>query len=219
MKSISLTPRLYDYLLAHSVRESDIQRRLAEATAARPMAMMMSPPEVAQLLGLLVALVDARKCLEVGVFTGYATLAMALALPTGGRIVACDTDRETAEIGRAFWREAGIEDRIDLRIGDATKTLAGLIDGGEAGTYDFAFIDADKTGYGGYYEQVLTLLRPGGLMVVDNVLWSGAVADPEKTSADTRALRAFNDMVHADQRVTMSLLPVGDGLTLALKRR
>lgn len=219
MKSISLTENLYAYLMDHSVRESDIQRRLAEATEALPWAIMLSPPEVAQFLGLLVEIVDGRRCLEVGVFTGYTTLAIAMSLPDDGQVVACDTDDETAAIGRPFWREAGVEDRIDLRIGPAAETLAALIDGGAAGTYDFAFIDADKTGYAGYYEQTLTLLRPRGLMVVDNVLWDGAVADPAAPATEsTIALRAFNDMVHGDARVTMSLLPVGDGLMLATKR-
>ena len=219
MKSISLTEEIYAYLMDHSVRESDIQRRLAAATEALPYAIMLSPPEVAQFLGLLVEITGGRRCIEVGVFTGYTTLAIALALRDDGRVVACDIDAEMAEFGRPYWREAGVEDRIDLRIGPADEALAALIDGGAAGTYDFAFIDADKTGYAGYYEQVLTLLRPRGMMVVDNVLWDGAVADPGAIKTEsTVALRAFNDTVHADERVTMSLLPGGDGLMLAVKR-
>lgn len=219
MKSISLTEEIYAYLMDHSVRESDIQRRLAAATEELPHALMLSPPEVAQFLGLLVEITGGRRCLEVGVFTGYTTLAIALGLRDDGRVVACDIDAETAEVGRPYWREAGVEDRIDLRIGPADETLAALIDGGAAGTYDFAFIDADKTGYAGYYEQVLTLLRPRGMMVVDNVLWDGAVADLGAIKTEnTLALRAFNDKVHGDERVTISLLPVGDGLMLAVKR-
>ena len=218
MKSISLTPQLYDYLLAHSLRETDVQRRLREETEARPMAEMQAPPEEAQFLGLLVELIDARRCLEVGVFTGYSTLAMALALPDDGRIVACDIDEETTAVARRYWREAGVDKRIDLRIGDARETLQGLIDGGEAGTYDLAFLDADKTGYADYYEQILILLRPRGLLVIDNVLWNGAVADPAKSNDSTDALRALNKMIHADERVSLSLLPVGDGITLAVKR-
>ncbi len=218
MKSISLTPRLYDYLLAHSLRETDVQRRLREETEALPMAAMQAPQEEAQFLALLVELIDARRCLEVGVFTGYSTLAMALALPDDGRIIACDINQETTEIARHYWREAGVDARIDLRIGDARDTLQGLIDGGGDGTYDLAFLDADKTGYAGYYEQILTLLRPRGLLVIDNVLWNGAVADPAKSDDSTDALRALNKMIHADERVSLSLLPVGDGTTLAVKR-
>jgi len=218
MKNITLTPELHAYLVANSVRESDVQRRLAEATEGRHLALMISPPEVAQFLALLIELIGARRCLEIGVFTGYATLAMALALPADGTVIACDTDADAAAVGQPFWREAGVEARIDLRIGDAAATLRGLIEAGEAGRFDFAFLDADKQGYAGYYEQVLTLLRPRGLLVVDNVLWNGSVADPAKTSADTEALRVFNRMVHADERVSESLLPFGDGLTLVLKR-
>ena len=218
MKSISLTPELYDYLLAHSLRETDVQHRLREETETRPMALMQAPPEEAQFLALLIELIDARRCLEVGVFTGYSTLAMALALPDDGRVVACDIDEEVTTVGQSYWREAGVDQRIDLRIGDARETLQGLIDGGEAGTYDFAFLDADKTGYADYYEQILTLLRPRGLLVIDNVLWNGAVADPSKSNDSTDALRALNTKLHADERITLSLLPVGDGITLALKR-
>jgi caffeoyl-CoA O-methyltransferase len=218
MKSISLTPELYDYLLAHSLRETDLQRRLREETEARPMALMQAPPEEAQFLALLIELIDARRCLEVGVFTGYSTLAMALALPDDGRIVACDIDEETSAVARRYWREAGVDDRIDMRIADARETLQGLIDGGEAGTYDLAFLDADKTSYADYYEQILILLRPRGLLVIDNVLWNGAVADPAKSNESTEALRALNTKLHADDRISLSLLPVGDGITLALKR-
>jgi caffeoyl-CoA O-methyltransferase len=173
---------------------------------------------VAQFLGLLVGLTASRKCLEVGVFTGYATLAIAMALPAGGRVIACDVDADAAAVGQPFWQEAGVADRIDLRIGAAGETLDGLIADGEAGSFDFAFIDADKTAYAGYYEQALTLLRPGGLVVVDNVLWGGSVANPEETKASTVALRSFAAKVHGDARVTMSLLPFGDGLILAVKR-
>jgi len=218
MKSISLTPHLYDYLLAHSLRETDVQRRLREETETRPMALMQAPPEEAQFLALLIELIDARRCLEVGVFTGYSTLAMALALPKDGRIVACDIDEETTAVARRYWREAGVDQRVDLRIGDARETLRGLIDSGESGRYDMAFLDADKTGYADYYEQILTLLRPRGLLVIDNVLWNGAVADPAKSNESTDALRALNKMLHADNRITLSVLPVGDGVTLAVKR-
>lgn len=218
MKSITLTQPLYDYLLAHSLRETDVQRSLRQDTAKRPMALMQAPPEEAQFLALLVELIGARNCLEVGVFTGYSTLAMALALPEDGRIIACDIDEETTAIARDYWRQAGVDERIDLRIGDARKTLQDLIEDGNAGQVDMAFLDADKTGYAEYYEQILTLLRPRGLLVIDNVLWNGAVADPAKSNESTDALRALNKQLHTDQRITLSMLPVGDGLTLAVKR-
>jgi len=218
MKSINLTPKLYDYLLAHSLRETDVQRRLRDETETRPMALMQAPPEEAQFLALLVELIDAHRCLEVGVFTGYSTLAMALALPDDGYIVACDIDEETTAVAQRYWRQAGVDQRVDLRIGDARETLRGLIDNGEGGSYDMAFLDADKTGYADYYEQILTLLRPRGLLVIDNVLWNGAVADPAKSNDSTDALRALNKMLHGDERITLSVLPVGDGITLAVKR-
>lgn len=218
MKSINLTEPLYEYLLAHSLRETDVQRRLREDTASRPMALMQAPPEEAQFLALLAELIDARLCLEVGVFTGYSTLALALALPDDGRVIACDIDAETTAIAHKFWREAGVEQCIDLRIGDAQETLHALIEAGHAGQFDLAFLDADKTGYDAYYEQILILLRPRGLLVIDNVLWNGAVADPAKSNASTDALRALNKKLYADERITLSMLPVGDGLTLAVKR-
>ena len=219
MKSISLTPEVYDYLLEVSLRESEVQRRLRAETESVPMALMQVPPEEAQLLALLVELIDARRCLEIGVFTGYSALAVAMALPADGRLVALDKDAETAAIARRAWAEAGVAARIDLRLGDAVKTLDRLIAAGEGGTYDFAFLDADKSNYLRYWEQLLALLRPGGLIAVDNVLWGGAVIDARRTDADTEAIRAFNRMVHDDERVSASLLPVGDGLTLAVKRR
>jgi len=219
MKSISLTPEVYDYMLEVSLRESEVQRRLRAETESVPMALMQVPPEEAQLLALLVELIDARRCLEIGVFTGYSALAVAMALPADGRVVALDKDAETAAVARRAWAEAGVAARIDLRLGDAVKTLDRLIAAGEAGSYDFAFLDADKSNYPRYWEQILVLLRPGGLIAVDNVLWGGAVIDMRRTDADTEAIRAFNLMVHDDERVTASLLPVGDGLTLAIKRR
>ncbi|HEX9647739.1 MAG TPA: class I SAM-dependent methyltransferase, partial [Alphaproteobacteria bacterium] len=177
MKSISLTPEVYDYLLEVSLRESEVQRRLRAETESVPMALMQVPPEEAQLLALLVELIDARRCLEIGVFTGYSALAVAMALPADGRVVALDKDAETAAVARRAWAEAGVAARIDLRLGDAVKTLDRLIAAGEAGSYDFAFLDADKSNYPRYWEQILVLLRPGGLIAVDNVLWGGAVID------------------------------------------
>jgi caffeoyl-CoA O-methyltransferase len=161
---------------------------------------------------------SARNTVEIGVFTGYSSLAVALALPEDGKIVACDINQEYTSIARQYWREAGVEHKIDLRLKPALETLDGLIKEGRRGTFDFAFIDADKSNYGNYYERCLDLLRPGGLIMADNVIWSGRVCDPADQTADTEALRIFNKKVGADERVTMSMLPVGDGIILALKR-
>ena len=169
-------------------------------------------------MDLLVELIGARRTLEIGTFTGYSALAVALALPPDGRVVACDINEETAAVARRYWAEAGVADKIDLRLAPAGETLAGLIAEGRAGSFDFAFIDADKQGYDAYYEACLELLRPGGLIAVDNVLWDGAVADPERDDPDTRAIRALNEKIRDDRRVSLSLLPIGDGLTLARKR-
>jgi predicted O-methyltransferase YrrM len=169
-------------------------------------------------MALLVELIGARHCIEVGTFTGYSALAVAQALPADGRIVACDVDENTTAVARRYWQEAGVAGRIDLRLAPALQTLDALIAEGGAKTYDFVFIDADKANYDGYYERALTLLRPGGLIAVDNVLWGGAVIDPTQDDADTRAIRALNAKIAADQRVSCSFLPVGDGLMLARKR-
>jgi caffeoyl-CoA O-methyltransferase len=217
-RSISLTDSLYDYLLEVSLRESDILRRLREETAADPQARMQISPEQGQFMALLARLTSARRCIEVGVFTGYSSICVASVLPDGGRIVACDVSEHWTSIARRYWAEAGVAKKIDLRLAPALDTLDALVAAGEAGSYDFAFIDADKTGYVDYYERALTLLRPGGLVVVDNTLWGGSVADPEVADEDTVALRHFNEHVHLDARVDLSLVPVGDGLTLARKR-
>ncbi len=218
MKAISLTPALYDYLLKTSLRESDVQRRLREATERLPESEMIASPDEAQLLALLVELIGARLCIEVGVFTGYSTLAMALALPPEGRIVACDRNEETIAVGRRFWAEAGVEGRIEVRLGDAGETLEKLLAEGGAGSFDLAFLDADKINYPSLYEQLLALLRPRGVLAVDNVLWGGSVIDASNTEASTEAIRAFNELVHRDQRVSLCMLPVADGLTLAMRR-
>ena len=217
-RTIDLTDSLYDYLLSVSLRETDLQRRLREETAALPMARMQISPEQGQFMALLARLTDARRCLEVGVFTGYSSLAVALALPDDGRIVACDVSEEWTAIARRYWAEAGVAGRIDLRLAPALDTLDALVAAGGAGTYDLAFIDADKTAYVDYYERALLLLRPGGLLMTDNTLWSGRVADPEVGDADTVALRHYNEHLHRDARVDLSLVPIGDGLTLARKR-
>jgi caffeoyl-CoA O-methyltransferase len=218
MRALNLDEGLYRYLLDHSLREHPVQRELREATRGMEHGGMQIGPEQGQLMALLVRLLGAKRTIEVGVFTGYSALSVALALPPGGRIVACDVSEEWTAMARGYWAKANVADRIDLRIAPALETLDALIEEGEAGRYDFAFIDADKSNYPGYYERCLALLRKGGLVAVDNTLWSGAVADPSKTDKDTVAIRAFNDAVHADARVDMSMLPIGDGLTLALKK-
>jgi len=217
-RNVDLDERLYSYLLEHSLREHPVQRELREATAGMPHGGMQIGPEQGQLMALLVRLLGARLTIEVGVFTGYSALSVALALPPDGRVVACDVNEEWTAMARKYWAKANVADRIELRLAPALRTLDGLIAAGEAGRYDFAFIDADKSNYPGYYERCLTLVRKGGLVAVDNTLWSGAVADPSKTDKDTVAIRAFNDAVHSDARVELSLLPIGDGLTLALKK-
>jgi caffeoyl-CoA O-methyltransferase len=217
-RSIVLTDALYEYLLSVSLREPELLARLRQETALQEMSRMQISPEQGQFMFLLLRLIGARRCLEIGVFTGYSSLVSALALPADGRIVACDISEEWTAIARRYWREAGVEPKIDLRIAPALETLDGLIEAGEAGRFDFAFIDADKESYLAYYERVLQLLRPGGLLAVDNVLWSGRVADPEVSDADTAALRHFNETLHRDERIDLSLVPIGDGLTLARKR-
>jgi caffeoyl-CoA O-methyltransferase len=217
-RSISLTDSLYDYLLSVSLREPDLLLKLREETAADPAANMQISPEQGQFMGLLVRLMGARRCLEIGVFTGYSSLAIALALPDDGRIVACDISEKWTSVARRYWAAAGVAYKIDLRLATAMDTLDRLLADGEAGTFDFAFIDADKENYVGYYERALQLLRPGGLVVADNTLWSGRVADPENAEADTVALRHFNELLHGDSRVDLSLVPIGDGLSLARKR-
>ncbi|HSQ69595.1 MAG TPA: class I SAM-dependent methyltransferase [Steroidobacteraceae bacterium] len=217
-RSIVLTDALYDYLLSVSLREPELLARLRQETARQEMARMQISPEQGQLMFLLLRLIGARRCLEIGVFTGYSSLVTALALPEDGRIVACDVSEEWTAVARRYWREAGVEPKIDLRIAPALETLDRLVEEGEAGHFDFAFIDADKESYLAYYERVLELLRPGGLLAVDNVLWSGRVADPEVSDPDTAALRHFNEALQRDERIDLSLVPIGDGLTLARKR-
>ena len=217
-RSIVLTDSLYEYMNRVSLREAPCLLALREETAALAQSRMQIPPEQGQFMALLVRLAGARRCLEVGVFTGYSSLATALALPDDGRIVACDISEDWTAIARRHWRQAGVAHRIDLRLAPAAETLDALLAAGEEGSYDFAFIDADKGGYLGYYERALRLLRPGGLLLVDNTLWSGRVADPAATDADTVALRHFNEVLHRDERVDLSLVPIGDGLTLARRR-
>lgn len=218
-KCLALNEGLYGYLSAVSLREPDILMRLREETAVLPRAGMQIAPDQGQFMALLAKLTGAAKAVEVGVFTGYSSLSVAMALPAHGRLTAFDLSEEWTAVARRYWREAGVEDKIDLRLGPAIEGLDALLAEGQTeGTYDFAFIDADKENYDGYYERVLRLLKPGGLLLIDNVLWEGKVLDEAEVDADTAAIRALNQKIHADSRVDISMLPIADGLTLALKR-
>ncbi|RYU57754.1 SAM-dependent methyltransferase [Methylolobus aquaticus] len=216
-KSVGLSDPLYQYLLTNSVRESPLLAELREETSALPGAGMQITPEQGQFMALLVRLTGTRRIIEIGVFTGYSSLAMALALPEGGQLVACDINPDWTAIAQGYWTRAGVADRIELRLGPALQTLDSLLASGEAGHFDLAFIDADKTAYDGYYERCLELLRPGGLILIDNVLWGGRVADATHSDPDTIAIRALNAKIRDDQRVSCSLVPIADGLMLALK--
>jgi predicted O-methyltransferase YrrM len=218
VKYSGLDSRVYNYLLSVSVREAEILTQLREETNQHPMKIMQISPDQGQFMGLLVQLLGAKKTLDIGVFTGYSSLVVALALPPDGRVIACDIDAESTAIARRYWSIAGVADKIDLRLAPALETLDSLIAAGEAGSFDLAFIDADKRNYPNYYERALELLRPGGVVAIDNVLWSGRVADPEDTDKRTIAIREFNQKVYCDQRVQISMLPLADGLTLAVKQ-
>ncbi len=209
---------LYAYLLSASSREDEIKRSLREKTAAMPDARMQVTPEQGQFMALLAKLVGAKRAIEIGTYTGYSALCVAEALPEDGQLVACDISEEWTSIGRPYWKKAGVAERIDLRLGPALDTLQELEASGLTGSFDFAFIDADKANYDRYYEACLKLLRVGGLIVVDNALWGGQVADPSFQDEDTRAIRALNEKLRDDSRVDASLLPVGDGVYLARKR-
>jgi len=213
-----LSEKVYDYMNSVSVREPAILRKLREETASLPMGTMQIPPEHGQFLALLMQLMGTRRTLEVGVFTGYSSLAVALALPDDGKILACDVSEEYTSVARRYWKEAGVDHMIELRIKPALETLHELIAQRQHNRYDFAFIDADKANYEGYYECALELVRPGGLIAIDNVLWHGRVIDPESNDADTLAIRAINKKLLGDSRVAISMLPVSDGLTLCCKR-
>jgi predicted O-methyltransferase YrrM len=216
---LGLDERIEDYLMNNSLREPDVLRRLREETVAgNPHAEMSVAPIQGQFMTLLVKLIGAVKTLEVGVFTGYSSLCTALALPPHGRVVACDVNEEWTSVARRYWAEAGVADKITLRLAPAVETLDALLRDGQAGTFDFAFIDADKRNYDNYYERALKLMRRGGLIIFDNMLWSGKVADPGVRDADTVALRALNEKLHHDERVFVSLLPLRDGVSLAVKQ-
>ncbi|UKO99013.1 class I SAM-dependent methyltransferase [Nostoc sp. UHCC 0870] len=217
-QTIGLDQQLYTYLLANSVREPEILQKLREETANHPHAVMQISPEQGQFMSLLVQLMGAKKTLEIGVFTGYSSLSVALSLPTDGQLIACDVSEEFTAIAKRYWQAAGVADKIDLRLAPALETLDTLLAEGQTATFDFAFIDADKQNYLNYYERALQLIRPGGLIAIDNVLWSGNVANPQIQNPNTQAIRNFNQKLYDDERVTISLVPIGDGLTLALKR-
>ncbi len=210
--------KLHDYTLATWLRDSDLKRRLREETARLTAGGMQIGPDQGQLMALLARSIRAQRALEIGTFTGYSALCVAEALPPDGRLIACDVSADWTAIARRYWQEAGVAEKIDLRLGEAIDTLYRLIGEGQAGTFDLAFIDADKANYERYYEACLLLVRKGGLILIDNVLWGGRVADPAKQDDDTAAIRALNLKLRDDNRIDLALLPVGDGLTAALKR-
>ncbi|HEY2254068.1 MAG TPA: class I SAM-dependent methyltransferase [Variovorax sp.] len=216
-RSLNVDEALYRYLMDQSLREHPAQVALRAATASHPHAGMQIGPDQGQFMALLVKLIGARRTLEVGVFTGYSALTVALALPDDGRLLACDISDEYTRVGRPYWEQAGVAHKIELRLAPARETLDAQLASGAAGQYDFAFIDADKSGYDAYYERCLLLLRQGGLVAIDNTLWGGSVARPSQ-DADTVALQRLNTKLRDDPRIDLSLLPIGDGLTLARKR-
>jgi predicted O-methyltransferase YrrM len=217
-KSINLTDDLYQYLLNSSLREPELLKALREETAKLPSANMQISPEQGQFMALLVQLMGAKKTIEVGVYTGYSALAVAIALPDDGQILACDISEEYTAVARRYWQHAKISNKIDLHLAPATETLKKCIEEGKESTFDFAFIDADKENYAKYFDLCFELLRPGGLIAIDNVLWNGVVIDQQNQDADTCAIRAFNQQLLSDDRVDISMVPIADGLTLARKR-
>ncbi len=217
-QTLGLDANLYQYFQKVSVREAEVLKELREETTKHPMARMQIAPEQGQFMALLVQLMRAKKTLDIGVFTGYSSLVVALALPSDGQVIACDVDEEVTRIARQFWEKAGVSHKINLYLAPALETLDQFIAKGENNTFDFAFIDADKSNYNNYYEKSLWLVKPGGLIVIDNVLWGGKVADPEIQDNRTQKIRAFNEKLHQDSRIVLSLLPIADGLTLALKK-
>lgn len=216
-RSHFLSPEIYHYLLNVSLHEAPILEELREATASHPAFQMMIGPDQGQFLALLVKLIGARYTLDIGTFTGYSALSVALALPENGQVIACDIDTESTKIAMSFWQKAGVENKIDLKIAPALDTLDALIKAGQKDHFDFVFIDADKRNNDKYYEKALTLVRPGGLIAIDNVLWYGHVIDENNQEKTTQAIREFNQMLFTDKRVDISMIPIGDGLTLARK--
>jgi len=218
VQTLKLDEQLYNYMRSVSLNEAEVLTQLRQETAKHPMGNMQIAPEQGQFIALLVQLMQAQKTLDIGVFTGYSALAVALALPPTGKVVACDISEEYTSIARHWWNQAGVADKIELHIAPAQDTLTQLLATGAANTFDFALIDADKSNYDTYYELALQLIRPSGLIAIDNVLWSGRVADPQVQDNRTNKIRAFNQKLHQDSRVAISLIPIGDGLTLAWKR-
>jgi len=216
--TIQLTEPLYDYVLSSSLREPEILKQLREETADITMSVMQISPDQGQFMQLLIKLLSARNCLEVGVYTGYSSLCVALAMPEDGKLVACDIDEDWTAVARKYWDRAGVADKIDLHLAPATQTLQQLLDAGKQNSFDFSFIDADKSSYTDYYEYCLKLVRPGGLIAVDNTLWGGSVVDNTINDPDTTAIRSFNENLLHDERVDISMLAIGDGLTLIRKR-
>ncbi len=213
-----VTDGISAYLRQVTLREPDVLRRLREETESHPNAGMQSAPEQCQFLHQLVTMIGARRTLEVGVFMGYSSTWVAMGLPAGGKVVACDRSEEYTARARQTWREAGVEDRIELRLGPAVDTLDALLAEGQAGAFDFAYIDADKGNYSNYYDRAFALVRPGGLITADNVFWHGEIADPNIHEPDMEAVRAFNQKLCDDPRILLSIVPLGDGLTVAYKK-
>ena len=217
-KTLFMPDEVHAYVVAHSVRETAAQRALRAATSRIPGAGMQISPEQGALMQVLVRMLGAKRYLEVGTFTGYSALCVALAMPAGGRLVCCDLSDEWTSVARKFWRKARVDSKIQLRLAPALETLDALLREGQAGRYDLAFIDADKQNYQNYFDRCMRLVRRGGVIAVDNTLWSGHVADPRHGDPDTQAIRAFNRRLHRDKRIDVALVPIGDGLTLAFKR-
>ena len=216
--SMGLPPDMQAYLVRHGVREPEILKRVRDETALLPEHDMQIAPEQGALLAMLVELVGAKRCIELGTFTGYSSLVVMLAMPSDGTMVCCDVSEEWTSVARRYWAEAGVADRVDLRLGDAVATLDQLLAGGAADTFDFAFVDASKRDYPDYHERIVRLLRRGGLVAYDNVFWDGGVIDDSMQDEDTLGVRRLNERLAADERVTISMLPVADGVTLARKR-
>lgn len=217
-QTLDLSDNVYEYLLDHSLREHALLAELRRETSELEMSIMQISPEQGQFMALLTKLLGVKRAIEVGVFTGYSSLSVAMAMPADGELIVCDMSEEWTSMARRYWEKAGVADKVTLKIAPALNTLNALLADGQAGKFDFAFIDADKTNYKNYYECCLELIRSGGVIAIDNVLWGGAVADKSDDSEDTRAIRDLNDHIHQDDRVDMSLLPIGDGLTLARRR-
>ena len=216
-RTIVLTDPLYEYLLSVSLREPEPLAELRAEIASHPEVNLQIAPEQGQFMALLVRLIGARRCLEIGVFTGYSSLATALALPDDGHLIACDVSEEWTAVARRYWRRAGVEHKVELRLAPALDTLDALLAGGAASTFDFVFLDADKKNYPAYYQRIYPLLRPGGLLAIDNTLWSGRLLDPRERDPETEGIRRLNDQLLGDTRVDLSLLPLADGLTLVRK--